>query len=162
MTLTHPLTRSPFVSAAANRSRFATVLLATDLSSASDRATVEATKLAEALGARLIVVNVIDMQSGIGRQLLPGSRNPRVDQVRADRESPLMAIVDDARSRGVEATFLLWTGEPGQGIVAAAEAEHADLVVVGTRALGVTGRFILGSVSNYVVNHSHCPVVIAR
>lgn len=73
-----------------------------------------------------------------------------------------MAIVDHARSCGIEATFLLWSGEPGAGIVSAAEAEVADLVVVGTRALGGAGRFILGSVSDYVANHSPCPVVIAR
>ena len=162
MTLTSPISRSPVASAAAPRSRFATVMLATDLSPASNRATVEATSLAQALGARLIVVNVIEARSGIGRQQLPGTVPPRVDQLRADRESPLMAIVDDARLRGVEAAFLLWTGEPGQGIVSAAESERADLVVVGTRALGPTERFILGSVSDYVVNHSPCPVLIAR
>lgn len=162
MTLALPSTPSPIASVAARRSRFSTVLLATDLSPASDRATVEATNLAGALGARLIIVNVIDMQSAIGRQLLPGMRNPRVDQVRADRESTLMAIVDDARLRGIEAAFLLWTGEPGQGIVSAAESERADLVVVGTRALDRAGRFILGSISDYVVNHSPCPVVVAR
>ena len=73
-----------------------------------------------------------------------------------------MAIVETARSAGVGATFLVWTGEPGQSIVAAAEAERADLVVVGTRALDRVGRFLLGSVSDYVVNRSRCPVLIAR
>jgi nucleotide-binding universal stress UspA family protein len=46
--------------------------------------------------------------------------------------------------------------------VAAAEAERADLIVVGTRALDRAGRFLLGSVSDYVVNNSTCPVMIAR
>jgi nucleotide-binding universal stress UspA family protein len=46
--------------------------------------------------------------------------------------------------------------------VAAAEAESADLIVVGTRALDRAGKFLLGSVSDHVVNHSTCPVVIAR
>jgi nucleotide-binding universal stress UspA family protein len=158
MSLTPPTTlHAPEPSAAVAqsavpRSGLSTVMLATDLSPASKHATAEATRLAEALGARLIVVNVIDGARGI----------LRADQLRTERERPLMAIVDEARLRGIKATFLLWTGEPGQGIVSAAEAEHADLVVVGTRALGVTGKLILGSVSDYVVNHSPCPVVIAR
>lgn len=63
---------------------------------------------------------------------------------------------------GIDASFLVWTGEPGQSIVSAAAAESADLVVVGTRALDRAGRFLLGSVSDYVVNHSPCPVLIAR
>jgi len=44
----------------------------------------------------------------------------------------------------------------------AAEAESADLIVVGSRALDPAGRFLLGSVSDYVVNNSTCPVLIAR
>ena len=62
----------------------------------------------------------------------------------------------------MEATFLVWTGDPGQSIVSAAEAEKADLVIVGTRALHRAGRLLLGSVSEYVVNRSPCPVLICR
>jgi nucleotide-binding universal stress UspA family protein len=76
--------------------------------------------------------------------------------------APRLEIVGTARSRGVEATFLLWTGEPGKSIVAAVEAEGADMVVVGTRAMDRAGRFLLGSVSDYVVYHAACPVLVAR
>lgn len=134
-----------------------TLLLATDLTAASDAATLQAINMAASLGARLLVVNVID-QGG------PASPLPtvRVDQQRAVREGPLLQIVNRARSRGVDAAFLLWTGEPGQGIVAAAEAEGADMVIVGTRGLDRAGRFLLGSVSDYVIYHSTCPVMVAR
>jgi nucleotide-binding universal stress UspA family protein len=134
-----------------------TVLLATDLTPASDAATLHAINMAASLGARLLVVNVID-QGG------PASPHPtvRVDQQRAVREGPLLQIVNRARSRGVNAAFLLWTGEPGQGIVAAAEAEGADMVIVGTRGLDRAGRFLKGSVSDYVIYHSICPVMVAR
>jgi nucleotide-binding universal stress UspA family protein len=144
------------------RSRIRTVLLATDLSVVSQGAKDEAIELARSLSARLLVLNVIDPRAGLGRGMLPGARTTRLDQLRADRERQMVSIVDDARQDGVAATFLVWTGEPGQSIVAAAQAEGADLVVVGTRALDRAGRFLLGSVSDYVVNHSTCPVLIAR
>jgi nucleotide-binding universal stress UspA family protein len=144
------------------RARIRTVLLATDLSPVSSGATNEAVELCRALAARLLILNVIDVRQGIGRNLLPGTRTTRLDQMRADRERQILQIVDEARAAGVEATFLVWTGEPGQSIVSAAEAEGADLVVVGTRALDRAGRFLLGSVSDYVVNRSTCPVLIAR
>lgn len=134
-----------------------TVLLATDLTPASDAATRQAISMAESLGARLLVVNVIDK----GGPVSPLA-TVRVDQQRAVREGPLLAIIDRARARGVEATFLLWTGEAGQGIVAAAEAEGADMVIVGTRGMDRAGRFLLGSVSDYVVYHSSIPVMVAR
>jgi nucleotide-binding universal stress UspA family protein len=144
------------------RGRIGTVMLATDLTPASDAATLQAIDLAASLGARLLVVNVIDLGEEAAGPLGPLAHLPRVDQMRADRERPLLTIVDDARSHGIEAVFLLWTGEAAHSIVAAAEAEHADLVIVGTRGLDRADRFLLGSVSDYVVYHSPCPVLVAR
>lgn len=144
------------------KGRIQTVLLATDLSPISDGAAAQAIDLCGSLGARLLVVNVIDVRQKFGRQLLHGTRASRIDQLRTERERQLMAVVGQARAMGIDANFLVWSGEPGQSIVSAADAEQADLVVVGTRALDRAGRFLLGSVSDYVVNHSRCPVLIAR
>ena len=146
----------------AQRPRFRTVLLATDLSPTSAGATAQALELCRALGARLLVVNVIDSRQRLGLHSGAATVAVRIDQLRAERERRLMAIVEDARRRGTEASFLVWTGSAGQSIVSAAEAEGADLVVVGTRALDRAGRFLLGSVSDYVVNKSTCPVVVAK
>lgn len=136
------------------RGAIRTVLLATDLTPVSAGATRHAIDLAAGLGARLLVVNVIDPSRRSG--------SARVDQLRSQREPSLIEVVRQAQGHGVAATFLLWTGEPGRSIVAAAEAEGADLVVVGTRALDRAGRFLLGSVSDYVVYHATCPVLVAR
>ena len=86
----------------------------------------------------------------------------RLDQLRAEREPRLLEVVEHARAWGVETTYLLWTGEPGKSIVAAAEAERADLIVVGTRGLARAGRWLLGSVSDHVVHHASCPVLVVR
>jgi len=49
---------------------------------------------------------------------------------------------------------------PGESIVDLAREERASLVVLGTRGLGTIRRTILGSVSDYVLHHVHCPVAI--
>ncbi len=143
-----------------------TLLLATDLTSASDVATGQSIDMAAAIKARLLVVHVLttgaDWATDGAHAVLTLAGATRVDQERARRERPLLAIIDRARARGVDAAFLLWTGEPGQSIVAAAQAESADLIVVGTRGLDDAGRFLLGSVSDYVVYHSTCPVLVAH
>ena len=60
-------------------------------------------------------------------------------------------------------TFLMEvSSKPGHAIVQAAEEEEAGLVVMGTRGMGKICRTILGSVSDYVVHHAKCPVVIVR
>lgn len=144
------------------RHDYRTFLLATDLTQISEVATERSIELAAALGVRLVVVNVINRTDRIVGTGLAEAMDARFDQLRADREGPLTAIVERARARGLECTFLLWSDMPGPGIVAAAESEDADMVIVGTRGPDRAGRSLLGSVSDHVVYHSHCPVLVAR
>lgn len=51
---------------------------------------------------------------------------------------------------------------PGEAIIKAAKDLQADLIVTGTRGHGKLRRTILGSVSQYVVHHSHVPVLVCH
>ena len=51
---------------------------------------------------------------------------------------------------------------PGEAIVALAKEHRASLIVTGTRGLGSVRRTILGSVSDFVLHHAHCPVLVCR
>jgi nucleotide-binding universal stress UspA family protein len=53
-------------------------------------------------------------------------------------------------------------GHPVDRIVAAAAEEQSDLIVLGSRGLGGFRQFVLGSVSDGVLHHAHCPVLIVR
>ena len=135
------------------------VLLATDLTKASEVATDWAFALAERHGADLLVVSVIDP-----RELRQESQRTgmRWDQVRDRRQIAAQGLVVRGRPAGVNVAFLVWTGDPGESIVSAAEAEAADLIVVGTHGRGKIGRLFLGSVSEYVMRNAPCPVLVAR
>jgi nucleotide-binding universal stress UspA family protein len=134
-----------------------TILLATDLTPASAEATERAIDLAARLDARLLVVNVLEH-----RRLGGGGSHARVDQARAERETRLVELVRRARAGGAKAEFMVWTGDPGSGIASVAEAEAADLVVVGTRGRSGAERMLLGSVSDHVVRTAGCPVLVVR
>ncbi len=135
------------------------LLLATDLSEASYSATEQAFELASRLGAALLIVSVIDP----GSLLLPGGRfRARVDQVRERREQQAQTLVERGRRQGIEVSFLIWTGDPGDQIVEAAEAERVDMVLVGSHGRGAVGRLFLGSVSEHVVRNAPCPVLVVR
>src|SRR5438876_9813036 len=97
--------------------QYSTVLLATDLSPASDVATERAIALTAQLGARLLVVNVID--AGRGLLLRPLSRGRPVEE-REARSAAAQRVVQQARAAGARATFLIWDGEPGDAILGAA------------------------------------------
>lgn len=51
---------------------------------------------------------------------------------------------------------------PGEVIIRVAEEEKANMIVMGTRGLGTVRRTILGSVSDYVVHHAQCPILVCR
>lgn len=53
-------------------------------------------------------------------------------------------------------------GDPGEQICAFAAKTHAAIIIMGTRGLGAIRRTIMGSVSDYVLHHSHVPVLICR
>jgi nucleotide-binding universal stress UspA family protein len=143
----------PFPAGAVRR-----ILLATDLSPASDGATRQAFELASGLGATLLIVSVIDPAA----RGTPGGRVERMDQRRAQRETAAQQLVLRGRQAGLPVSFMVWEGEPGQSIVEAAAAEQVDLIVVGTHGRGTVGRLLIGSVSDYVLRNAPCPVLVVR
>src|SRR3954466_14713629 len=85
-----------------------TILLASDLGVASTEATDVAIEMAARMGARLLILNVLDT-----RRILGGGRHDRLDQARAEREGLLVALVKRARAAGLSAALLLRPGWRG-------------------------------------------------
>ena len=53
-------------------------------------------------------------------------------------------------------------GEPDKEVVHLSEEIGAGLIIMGSRGLGGIRRALMGSVSDSVVRHAHCPVMIVR
>ena len=80
--------------------------------------------------------------------------------VKRDAEQ-LLATVGDAARQGCEVATveeLLVHGSAANGLIEA--SVDADLLVVGTRGRGPVRSLLLGSTSNYVMQHARCPVAI--
>ena len=135
-----------------------TILLATDGSPASEPASEQAIDLATQVQARLLVVSVFAASSRPSE----ASTEAAVVDSRDSLTSKAQAIVQRAKAAGADATFLVWEGDAGEAIVAAANSEGVDLIVVGSHGRSGVSRFLIGSVSDYVVRHAHCPVMVIR
>lgn len=61
---------------------------------------------------------------------------------------------------GVDIEVKLHGGKPGEAICCVIKECDVDLVVMGSRGMGAVRRTFVGSVSDYVLHHSHVPVVI--
>jgi nucleotide-binding universal stress UspA family protein len=53
-------------------------------------------------------------------------------------------------------------GRKDQEIVRVAEEIRAGLIVMGSRGMGGVRRALMGSVSDSVIRHAHCPVLVVR
>jgi nucleotide-binding universal stress UspA family protein len=63
---------------------------------------------------------------------------------------------------GTVAGAHLRIGEVAEEVVDLAEELEADMIVVGTRGRSVIGRALMGNVSDSLIRHASCPVVVAR
>jgi len=72
------------------------------------------------------------------------------------------SIMDVVCVMKVPGTLRTATGKPGEVICQVAEEMAAVMIIAGTRSLGKMKRTILGSVSDYLVNHATCPVMVIR
>jgi nucleotide-binding universal stress UspA family protein len=67
-----------------------------------------------------------------------------------------------ATAKGFACEFDYHIGDPGPSICETAKAWNADLILVGRRGRSGLSEALLGSVSNYVVHHAHCAVLVIQ
>ena len=132
------------------------VLLAVDQRTAANGSVDEAIRLARTEKAELIVLSVLERSN----LHLPGGLMRRVDQERDRLEIGARAIVGRARDAGVQATYLIWEGDPAETILEASHAEGADIIVLGSRPRTDLRRLFLGSVSTHVTRAASCQVIV--
>ena len=134
------------------------IVLGYDDGEASQRALERAAQVTKAFESELIVTSVAPLMAGIGRSA--GPTDP-VDPP-AKHAEELAAARSYLEAQGVSAEYVPAVGEPADTIVEVSNQRGADLIVVGTRELGVLQRLLGQSVSEGVLHHAHCDVLVVH
>jgi nucleotide-binding universal stress UspA family protein len=137
------------------------ILVATDGSREAELAVTTAADLAKSTDSELHVLHVGEV---------PLVYHPERHAYRAEYEEHekeaqqlLEAQVDRIEGASVtEAQAHLRMGRADEEIVQLAQSIDAGLIVMGSRGQGRLRRALVGSVSESVVRHAHCPVTIVR
>ena len=134
------------------------ILVPVDGSEGADRAIENAVMLAETCGAKLNFLYVANInQLAINAVLSDAILDSvtKAGNVILDRALEMVP-------EGVAKESFSDTGSPAVVILDFAETNDIDLIVMGSRGLGVVKGVLLGSVSQYVVEQSKCPVLVVK
>jgi nucleotide-binding universal stress UspA family protein len=137
------------------------ILLATGASREAELAARTAADLAHKTDSELHVLHVLALPLETHD---PSSFEPEVLSRLEQRERrTLEDVVEKIEVSGgeVEGSHLK-AGRADAEIVALAEQIGAGLIVMGSRGLGGVRRALMGSVSDSVLRHAHCPVLMVR
>lgn len=140
------------------------VAVAVDGSDAAKAAVETAFEAAEQRGAGLLAVHVWNTWSGTG-PAGPGGPAPLwfdTDKLREDSEQTLTGALAAGRDRhpDVEVEARSVHGRVRQSLIET--SQDASLLVVGARGRGGFQGLLLGSVSQALLHHAECPVLVTR
>jgi nucleotide-binding universal stress UspA family protein len=135
------------------------ILYATDGSPAARHALAHARDLAQKYGAELILVHAF-------RRIEDFGKSPYFSELEEERKRAGETVIGQAMAElqdsGVVVHIEPCEGDPAQAIVNVAVVRRCDLIVMGSRGLGTFQGVLLGSVSDRVVRHAPCPVLVVR
>jgi len=138
---------------------FKRILLAVDGSEHAIRAAKVAAELARSMQAELRVVVVYEaIPSYLGEPDLQGAINARLSEAQGILQTAVVALGEIPGEIHTE----ILEGNSAEAIINVANTHSSDVIVMGSRGLGMLAGLLLGSTSQKVVSHAPCPVLIVR
>lgn len=145
------------------------ILLATDGTKYGEAAAEMLGKIKLADGDEVKIICVVDLAMPMAIDIYGGYIPDTTEIEKAARENAAKVIADASEKvRGsfggkkVALSTDLLFGSPDSRIVETAEEMKTDLIVLGSHGYKQWERLLLGSVSDSVVHHAHCSVMVVR
>jgi nucleotide-binding universal stress UspA family protein len=95
---------------------------------------------------------------GFGQVVLPGVE----EELRQKGALELQALIEREIAGTVPSTFAVRTGNPHHEILAEAEEQKVDLIIVATHGHSGVEHMLFGSTADRIVHHAPCPVLTIR
>jgi nucleotide-binding universal stress UspA family protein len=140
---------------------FTNILIAIDGSDASQRALARAVDEARVWNAKLHVLYVVE--TGLFSSL-PTDNTVEIMYRVLEKEgtSVLERAKKYAAEKGITVTTHIKQGHAGSEVIALADQEMSDLIIVGSHGKSQADRLLIGSVSTFVVSHSKVTTMVVR
>lgn len=144
------------------QSRFNKILVPLDGSQNAFRALSHACDLAEPFNATIELLYVLLLS----KEIPSYAHNVTIpDSVITNAQEIGQNILKEGLQQipsSIHVTYSLEIGFPPEKIIEISQNNKTDLIVMGSRGLGVIKGILVGSVSSYVVHHAQCPVMVVK
>jgi nucleotide-binding universal stress UspA family protein len=134
-----------------------TVLVATDGSRHSAAAAAKAVDLAASYGGRVVAVSVVDLPDEVY-----GVSPEAVEKIVGKARGYADAVAALAEKAGVRCAVAVREGPSAATIVQVAKEEGAGVIAMGSHGRTGLSRLLMGSVTEKVIGHAPCPVLVVR
>lgn len=140
---------------------FSNILVPVDGSNNAYRALEAALFLSEKLESKVTIIHVMEIIPVVHVQSEKVLADV-LDSYKKESQLILSKCSELATKKGLSVNSKQIQGDPGTTILDFCKKEKFDTIVMGSRGMGKFKELVLGSVSNKVVHHSLCPVMIVK
>ncbi|GBD26063.1 TRAP-T-associated universal stress protein TeaD [bacterium HR30] len=126
------------------------ILVASDFSPIAQRALAYARALARKFDATIVLLHAVP----------PVLQVEGIDAAAVAREAEAWARQQAEKIKGEPAKTIIMHGPPVECIVREARKQRVDLIVLGSRGLSGWKKWLLGSVTERVLQSAPCPVLV--
>ena len=140
------------------------ILAPVDTSKYKDKIIAYAISLAQAWGAEITAINVIDPGRGVPGGRVKEKELEREDEAKRPAEELLNEIDLQAKKEGIniKKEVVEESDTIGKAIIDYAKRNNMDVIVIGTTGMSAVEEIFVGSVADNVIHHAHCPVFAIR
>jgi nucleotide-binding universal stress UspA family protein len=137
---------------------FSNILVAVDGSESANKAFERAIYLAQKCKSTIDLVHVVQCEVG------GDSANTFdvLEELKDKAKKMLEEYKNQAAKTGVPIQITVMQGDPAKVIIEIAKAKSYDLIIMGTRGRSAFKELLIGSVSQKVMHHASCPVMVVR
>jgi nucleotide-binding universal stress UspA family protein len=137
---------------------FSNILVAVDGSESAKKAFERSIYLAQKCNSRIDLVHVVQCEVG------GDSANTFeiIDKLKEKAKKMLEEYKIQAAEKNVPIQITVIQGDPAKAIIELAQAKSYDLIIMGTRGKTAFQELLIGSVSQKVMHHASCPVMVVR
>lgn len=137
------------------------ILVAVDLSPASNKVVAAAGDVADLTGASVYVLHAAEPEPDfVGYDAGPEVVRTQVAEELRREHREVQALAESLRERGLDATALLVRGPTVETTLKEADSLDAGLIVVGTHGHGAVYDVLIGSYSAGIIRRSKLPVLV--